>query len=196
MSGIPYEPADIVIYIPDKGVVQKEKSLVAYDTVTNKILAFGTEAASMAGRETENIKVVSPLRRGMIADYAISVNLFTYLLQKVWGKKPFSKPSVAICLPEGATHVEKRAVQDVLYQSGAKEIMFAETTAEELMALPRTAEKLAREYPKFKIMIGITKDDPEGYITEELGQILQYAKQNRISAERVMELLRKLPCGE
>ena len=61
-----YEPADIVIYIQGKGMVLKEKSLVAFYPETGKIEAFGTEAEDIASKNLEGISVVSPLRRGMI----------------------------------------------------------------------------------------------------------------------------------
>ena len=77
-----FEAADIIIYIKGKGIVLKEKSLVAYNTISSKIMAFGEAALTMAENPADNIKVISPLRRGMVADYIAAVKLFTYLLFK------------------------------------------------------------------------------------------------------------------
>ncbi len=173
---IPPEPADIVIYVKDKGMVLKEKSLVAFDTQSGKIIAYGTEAGQL-GNLPENIAVVSPLRQGVIADYTIAVKLFTYLIKKVFTKRLFRKPCVVICIHKSITEVEKKAVLDVLYQSGAGKLVISEMPAKQLIG---DAE--------FEIMIDITKDEPTRYIVEEIDQILDYVEQERLSVEMVMEL--------
>lgn len=70
-----YEPADIEIYLKEKGMVFKEKSLIAFTRSDGKILAVGKEAEEMAGKEIKGIQVISPLRQGMIADYAAAVGM-------------------------------------------------------------------------------------------------------------------------
>lgn len=192
MDEIVFEPADIVIYIRGKGMVVKEKSLVAYNVTSQKILALGTEAECLTGRAAENIRVVSPLRQGMIADYSVAVKLFTYLLQKAIGKKTLLKPAIAVCVPEVMTEVEKKAFEDAMYQSGAKDVMLIPLPVEEFVAAGETQGALLREYLKYKTIVGITKDDPERYVTEELGQVLGYAGRNGISAERVGALMRRV----
>lgn len=187
-----YEPADIVIYIQGKGMVLKEKSLVAYDMQTSKILAIGTDAERMTGKESENVRVISPLRRGTVADYFVSVQMFTYLLEKAWGKRPLFKPHIAVCVSENLTEVERKALEDALFQSRAKDVMVISVPAGQFAALAETPEKLPRAYRKCKTMIAITKDEPEKYVTEELGQILQYGAENGISTERTADLLQKI----
>lgn len=186
-----YEAADIVIYIQGKGVVRKEKSLVAYDPRTNKILAVGTDAEGMVREASENVRVISPLRRGAVADYFAAVQLFAYLLEKAWGKSLFSRPKIAVCVPEDITAVERKALEDVLYQSRAGEVMITDIDAEEFAAMEETPEKLPFAYRKYRTVICITKDEPEKYVTEELGQILRYARKKGISAERIAQLLQK-----
>ena len=115
-----FETADIVIYIKGRGVVVKEKSLLAFDTISKKVVATGNDAEDMLRNPQENIEVISPLRRGMIADYTAAVELMRSLLQKAWGKKPLIKQPVSVCVPKEITDVEKKALLDVLYQSGAK----------------------------------------------------------------------------
>ena len=183
-----YEPADIVIYIQGKGMVLKEKSLVAFYPETGKIEAFGTEAEDIASKNLEGISVVSPLRRGMIADYTVAVKLFSHLILKALGKKPWRKPAVAICVPKGITEVEKKAVEDAIFQAGARELFIADIPAEEFV---KEFSKFSDLSSKFKVIIGITKDEPENYIMEEIDQMLQYARQEGISAERVTEFIQK-----
>ncbi|WP_455618323.1 rod shape-determining protein [Eisenbergiella sp.] len=184
-----YEAADITIYIKGEGLVLKEKSLVAYDPRTNKILAIGTDAECMAQKESENVRVISPLRRGAVADYFVAVQLFTYLLKKAWGKRLFFKPKIVVCLPEDITEVEKKALEDAIYQSHAGAVMITDIAAEQFAAMAVTPEKLPPECKNFRTVIGIAKDEPEKYVIEELGQVLRYAGKKGISVERVKELL-------
>lgn len=187
-----YEPADIVIYIQDRGFVLKEKSLVAYEPKTGKMLAVGADAERMLGRDSENIRMISPLRRGTVADYLVSVQLFTCLLEKAWGKKTFLKPSVAVCVPEGTTEVERKALEEVMCQSRAGKVVIIPIAVERFIAMAKIPGKLPPEYKKCRTIIGITKDEPEKYVTEELGRIIQYAGRNGVSAKRVAELVQKV----
>ena len=188
MDDIRFEPADIAIYLHGRGMVLKEKSIVAFNAEDKKIVAFGTEAEYMEGKESGGIKVLSPLRQGMVADYVASVCLFAHLLYKAWGKKPFFKPPVAVCVPKGITEVEKKAMEEVLYQSGVKEVMISDMPWQQLAS--ERPEEFSKLRAKFTTVIEITKENPESYITEELTGILQYARQEGISAARVAELLR------
>lgn len=186
MANIEYEPADIAIYIQDRGMVLKEKSLVAFDTVNSKIIAFGTEAEYIAKGNMENILMISPLRQGMIADYTVAVSLFTHLLYKALGKKPLRKPAIAICVPDNITEVEKKTISDLFIQIGARELMFIDFPIEQYMS--EMPEKFPKEYKRFKVIVEITKDNPEAYIAEEFETILKYARKQNISIERVEEL--------
>ena len=130
--------------------------------------------------------MISPLRQGMIADYSVAVALFTHLLYKALGKKPFRKPAIAICVPDNITEVEKKTIEDIFIQIGARELMFIDFPIEQYMK--EMPEKFPKEYKRFKIIIEIAKDNSEAYIAEELENILQYARKQNISIERVAEL--------
>ncbi|MDE7444108.1 MAG: rod shape-determining protein [Lachnospiraceae bacterium] len=187
MENVAHEPSDIVIYIQDKGMVLKEKSLVAFDTVSCRVLAYGTEAEGIAREGRKDTVVVSPLRQGMIVDFVVARELFRHLLQKALGKRLFKKPAVAVCVPEGIVEVEKKIMEDVVLLAGAREVMFTDIPV--VQFVKEMPEKFPAEYKKYKIVIGITKDEPEEYIKEELGGILQYAAREGISAQRVADLL-------
>lgn len=103
-----FETADIVIYIKGRGVVVKEKSLLAFDTISKKVVATGNDAEDMIRNPQENIEVISPLRRGMIADYTAAVELMRSLLQKAWGKKPLIKQPVSVCVCQKKLQTWKR----------------------------------------------------------------------------------------
>ena len=190
-NGTSYEPADIIIYVRDKGIVLREKSLVAYRPSDGKIVAYGTDAEGMTGKDPENIVVMSPLRQGMVADFAVAEKLFSMLLLKALGKRPLLKPAVVVCAPKGITEVEKKAMEDALIVGGgAKEILFADIPADGF--IDGFWEKSPDIYGKYKIIIGIAKKEPERYIEERLRDILAYARQEQIPPERVNTLLQEL----
>lgn len=183
-----FETADIVIYIKGRGVVVKEKSLLAFDTISKKVVATGNDAEDMLRNPQENIEVISPLRRGMTADYMAAVELMRSLLQKAWGKKPLIKQPVSVCVPKEITDVEKKALLDVLYQSGAKELFITDISMEQLL---RELPNFPKNQQNVKTFISITKETPERYIAEQIAEMLRYAGQESISMERVNEIFQE-----
>ncbi len=124
--GIDLGTASILVYIRGKGVVLKEPSVVAFDRDTNKIKAIGEDARLMLGRTPGNIVAVRPLRQGVISDYQVTEKMMKYFIQKALGRKTFRKPRMAVCVPSGATEVEKKAVEDAAEQAGAREVYIIE----------------------------------------------------------------------
>ena len=124
--GIDLGTASILVYIKGKGVVLKEPSVVAFDRDTGKIKAIGEEARLMLGRTPGNIVAVRPLRQGVISDYTVTEKMMKYFIQKALGRSAFRKPRISVCVPSGATEVEKKAVEDATYQSGARQVSIIE----------------------------------------------------------------------
>ena len=125
--GIDLGTASILVYIKGKGVVLKEPSVVAFDRDTNKIKAIGEEARLMLGRTPGNIVAVRPLRQGVISDYTVTEKMLSYFISRTVGKSLFGrKPRISVCVPSGATEVEKKAVEDATYQAGAREVSIIE----------------------------------------------------------------------
>lgn len=186
---INYEPADIEIYLKEKGMVLQDKSLIAFTKSDGKILAVGKEAELVAGKNIADVRVMSPLRQGMIVDYLAAVRMFQYMMTKIWKKRLFYKPYIAVCTSKCITEVAKKALEDAWYETGAKEVTVYEGDLE------RFAEEMkeyhAKQYASYDIFISIFKNEPEKYIAEELSDILKYAVQQGIPAARVEELLKK-----
>ena len=124
--GIDLGTASILVYIKGKGVVLKEPSVVAIDKDTDKVMAIGEDARLMIGRTPGNIVAVRPLRQGVISDYTTTEKMIKYFINKAIGRKTFRKPRIAVCIPSGATEVEKKAVEDATYQAGAREVSIIE----------------------------------------------------------------------
>lgn len=189
MTDTKYEPADIEIYVKNKGLVLKEKSLVAFDPYSKKILGIGDEAQALAAQDLESVAVQSPLRQGRVADYLMAVRMFEHMVHKVYGKKRFFKPNIAVGgIPQDITEVEKKAFEDLAFQLGARMVtIFAcsyEKYKKEMTVV--APEKL----DALHVIIVITKNEPERYVAEGLANVLQYAQEQGISADRVEEILR------
>ena len=102
-------------------------TIVAFDRNTNKIKAIGEEARLMLGRTPGNIVAVRPLRQGVISDYTVTEKMLSYFISRTVGKSLFGrKPRISVCVPSGATEVEKKAVEDATYQAGAREVSIIE----------------------------------------------------------------------
>ena len=123
--GIDLGTASVLVYVKGKGVVLKEPSVVAFDRDTNRIKAIGEEARLMLGRTPGNIVAVRPLRQGVISDYMITEKMIKYFIQKAVGKT-FRKPRISVCVPSGATEVEKKAVEDATINAGARDVFIIE----------------------------------------------------------------------
>ncbi len=120
--GIDLGTASIVVYVQGKGIVLREPSVVAVEMPSRRLLAVGEEAREMLGRTPGNIVAVRPLRNGVIADYTITRDMLAYLIRRALGRRALIfKPLVVICVPSGATNVEKRAGLDAARAAGARE---------------------------------------------------------------------------
>jgi rod shape-determining protein MreB and related proteins len=112
--------ANVLVFLPKRGIVINEPSVVALDTDTNRIMAIGAEAKEMLGRTPDNIVASQPLRDGVIADYRITQAMIKHYINKVSGGVRLSRPEVMVCVPAGATSTERRAVIDATMAAGAK----------------------------------------------------------------------------
>jgi rod shape-determining protein MreB len=118
--GIDLGTANTLVFIPGKGVVINEPSVVAISLFENKVLAVGNEAKEMLGRTPDSIVASQPLRDGAIADYKITEAMLRYFIGKVSGKFRFFRPEVVLSIPAGVTSTERRAVIDAALKAGAK----------------------------------------------------------------------------
>ena len=115
--------ANTLVYVKGKGIVLNEPSVVAIqDTNDGKkeVLAVGKEAKTMVGKTPGSIKAIRPLRDGVIADFEIAEEMIKYFVRKVHNRKSFVSPKIVICVPSGATPVEKRAIHESAEAAGAR----------------------------------------------------------------------------
>jgi len=118
--GIDLGTANTLVYLPKKGVVINEPTVVAISIEDNRILAIGNEAKKMLGRTPEMINVSRPMKDGVIADYRVTEAMLKYFIGKVLGRWKFLRPDVMVSVPAGITSTEKRAVVEASVKAGAK----------------------------------------------------------------------------
>ncbi len=118
--GIDLGTANTLVYIPGKGVVLNEPSVVAVSEVENKILAVGSEAKKMIGRTPESIVAYRPMKDGVIADYRVTEAMLKYFINKSLGRFAIWRPEVMVSVPAGVTSTERRAVIEAAIKAGAK----------------------------------------------------------------------------
>ncbi len=123
--GIDLGTCNSLVFVPKKGIVLREPSVVAVSLAENKIMAVGTLAKEMVGRTPDTIRVYRPLREGVIADYRITQAMLKYFIDKVLGHFRLFKPDLMIGVPAGITSTEKRAVVEAGLAAGAKAVYVA-----------------------------------------------------------------------
>lgn len=112
---------NILVYVPKKGIVINEPSVVALQASNNKVMAIGEEAKSMIGRTPESIIAASPLQDGVIANYRVAEAMLRYYINRVAGNLRLFKPDIMVSVPAGVTSTERRAVVDACNAAGAKQ---------------------------------------------------------------------------
>jgi rod shape-determining protein MreB and related proteins len=119
--GIDLGTANTLVYVPRRGIVLNEPTVVAVSTDDNRILAVGNEAKEMLGRTPDSVTTTQPLRDGVIADFRITEAMLRYFLEKAGALGfGFLRPEVMISVPAGITSTERRAVTEAALHAGAR----------------------------------------------------------------------------
>ena len=127
--GLDLGTANTLVYVKGKGIILNEPSVVAIatDNKNNKsVLAVGSEAKSMLGRTPGRIEAIRPMKDGVIADFDIAEAMIKHFIKKVHKKSFFANPNIVICVPSGATNVERRAIKESAETAGAKKVYLIE----------------------------------------------------------------------
>ncbi|TSC75998.1 MAG: Uncharacterized protein G01um101433_836, partial [Parcubacteria group bacterium Gr01-1014_33] len=149
--GIDLGTANTLVFVPKKGVVVNEPSVVAVSRDDNKVLAVGNEAREMIGRTPETIIAYRPLRDGVIADYRITEAMLRYFINRVSGRIRMFRPEVMVSVPAAVTSTERRAVIEATVQAGAK------------------AAYVVKEPVLAAIGAGIPINEPVGHMVVDIG---------------------------
>ncbi|MBR6719698.1 MAG: rod shape-determining protein MreB [Clostridia bacterium] len=123
--GIDLGTTSVLVYVPDKGVVLREPSLVAIDASSKKIRAVGDAAQVMLSKTPGEVIAIRPLKDGVISDYFTTEKMLRNFLLRL-NKNKILKPRVVICVPSSVTEVEKRAVVEAAEAAGARQALVIE----------------------------------------------------------------------
>ena len=114
--------ANTLVYVKGKGIVLSEPSVVAYHVVDGKkqILAVGADAKLMLGRTPGSIQAIQPMRDGVIADFDVAEEMIKHFIRKVYRRSSIIRPRIIVCVPHGATSVERRAIRQSVLAAGCR----------------------------------------------------------------------------
>jgi rod shape-determining protein MreB len=118
--GIDLGTTTVLVYVPRRGIIIHEPSVVAISRLDKKVLAVGKEAKDMLGRTPDTIVARRPLKDGVIADYRTTEAMLRYFINKALGNFRLLRPEVMVAVPGGITSTERRAVIDATIAAGAK----------------------------------------------------------------------------
>ncbi len=129
--GIDLGTTNVLIYVKGRGIVLNEPSLVAVNTEAKEIVAVGLEAKEMLGRTPENVKIIEPMKDGVIADFELTEVMLNKFINKIKGTL-IIRPVILICCPNNITKLEKNALKEIAERMGARKVYIE---AETKMAL-------------------------------------------------------------
>lgn len=118
--GIDLGTTTVRVYVPRRGIIINEPSVVSISLTDKKILAVGKEAKEMIGRTPDSVVAIRPMRDGVIADYKTTECMLRYFINKALGGFRLFRPEVMVAVPGGITSTERRAVIDATMAAGAK----------------------------------------------------------------------------
>ncbi|HJN39727.1 MAG TPA: rod shape-determining protein [Chloroflexota bacterium] len=118
--GVDLGTVNVVVYAQGRGIVISEPSVVAVSMPGRKIQAVGGAAREMIGRTPSSIRIMRPMREGVIADYVVTEAIMRYFIDRVCGRFRLFQPEMMISVPTGVTGVERRAVSDAAVAAGCK----------------------------------------------------------------------------
>ena len=124
--GIDLGTANSLVCVKNKGIVLRQPTVVAISKADREIVALGSRARSMLGKTPAGIEAIKPLRDGVVSHPDITAKLIRAFFDYTDAISFFSRPSVIICVPYKITEVEKRAVEDAVFEAGARAVALIE----------------------------------------------------------------------
>ncbi len=176
--------ANTLIYIKGKGVVLNEPSVVAYNIKDGKkrVIAVGEDAKLMLGRTPGSIQAIRPMHEGVIADFDVAEEMIKHFIKKVHRGGGWSKPKILVCVPHGATPVERRAIRESVMAAGARKAgLISEPIAAAIGAGMPIAE------PTGNMVVDIGGGTTEVAVMS-LGDVV-YAQSVRVGGDRMDEAI-------
>ena len=120
--------ANTLVFVPGRGVVLDEPSVVAIRTRngSREVIAVGANAKVMLGRAPDGIETIRPMRDGVIADFVAAEEMLRQFIKRAKRTMGFLRPRVLVCVPASSTPVERRAIYESTLSAGARKAMLIE----------------------------------------------------------------------
>lgn len=120
--------ANTIVHVAGKGIVLNEPSVVAMTEIKGKkqVVAVGEDAKRMLGRTPGDVSAIRPLKDGVIADFEVSESMIKHFIRKTHTRTIGASPQIIVCVPYGATAVERRAIRDSAEAAGARRVFLVE----------------------------------------------------------------------
>lgn len=120
--------ANTLIYVPGRGVVLDEPSVIAIRGTNGQrtVIAVGAKAKQMIGRTPEGVEAIRPMRDGVISDFVAAEEMVRHFIQKAKRRIGVLRPRVIVCVPASSTPVERRAIYESTLAAGARKVMMIE----------------------------------------------------------------------
>lgn len=99
-----------LVSVAGRGLIIDEPSAIAIDRANGRVAAVGLAADALAGKEPQNVEVVHPLRNGVVADLQAASAMLQGFLRRARVRRGLLRTSAVICVPGGATWVERRSL--------------------------------------------------------------------------------------
>ena len=120
--GVDLGTANTLLCMKGKGIILRSPSVVAISKSTREIVALGKNARKMLGKTPEGILAFRPIKDGVIADFDVTAKMLRAFFEITDSISLFSRPSVIVCIPYSVTEVERRAVEDAVFEAGARSV--------------------------------------------------------------------------
>ena len=151
MVGVDLGTANTLICLKGTGIVVRSPSVVAINKDSREIITQGVEAKRMLGRTPTGILALRPMKDGVISDAEVTAGMLRNYFVHLGALSTFSRPIVVACVPYGVTSVEKQAVEDAMFDAGARKV--------DLMEEPLAAA----------LGVGLSLRGPQGMMLVDIG---------------------------
>lgn len=177
------EPVTVKLYGRKKGDIYSNKVLLAFQSESKKIEAFGTDAERYIHHPEPSIVVCSPTTQGVIWDYTVFQKCLAMMIQYYnKTKSSLLKPKIMLCIPGDLpmSEVSLKAYMDAVYQTGAKKVDITKASFE---------DTVSSEASSYDMIIGILMENKELFLREQLEAVKAYAESSQIGRETVFRML-------
>ena len=122
--GIDLGSSSTIIYLPKKGIIYNEPTIVAINTDNSKVDSYGYLAFKLLGKAQDPIKVVRPVKNGVINDGPATVNFLKCVLKELKLTRYAKGATVIFSCPSEFSQIEQSALRNVARKLDFKNVQY------------------------------------------------------------------------